>query len=136
MKKDRLLAVFFLSLLNAVLPVELINAAAGVDQLLLAGVEGVALGADLNRDVLLGGAGLYDGAAGASDGGLLIIGMDSFLHWYNSSSYAVLIVPKSNRWHSYKTQGVFYHSPFIIASAFRSILSGKSGYALSPQDFH
>ena len=66
--------------LDAVLLVELINAAAGVDQLLLAGVEGVALGADLNGDVLLGGAGLDDVAAGASDGGLLVIGMDSFLH--------------------------------------------------------
>ena len=68
-------------LLDAVLLVELINTAAGVDQLLLAGVEGVAVGADFNGDVLLGGAGLDDGAAGASDGGLLILGMDSFLHW-------------------------------------------------------
>ena len=67
-------------LLNAVLLVELINAAAGVDQLLLAGVEGVALGADLNGDVGLGGAGLDDGAASASDGGLLVFRMDSFLH--------------------------------------------------------
>ena len=39
-----------------------------------------ALGADFNGDVLLGGAGLDDVAAGASDGGLLVIGMDSFLH--------------------------------------------------------
>ena len=68
-------------LLDAVLLVELINTAAGVDQLLLAGVEGVAVGADLNGDVLLGGTGLDDGAASASDGGLLILGMDSFLHW-------------------------------------------------------
>ena len=66
--------------LDAVLLVELINAAAGVDQLLLAGVEGVALGADLNRDVGLGGAGLDDGAASALDGGLLVFRMDSFLH--------------------------------------------------------
>ena len=67
-------------LLDAVLLVELVNAAAGVDQLLLAGVEGVALGADFHGDVLLGGAGLDDGAASALDGGLLVIGMDSFLH--------------------------------------------------------
>ena len=33
----------------------------------------MALGADLNGDVLLGGAGLDDVAAGASDGGLLVI---------------------------------------------------------------
>ena len=66
--------------LDAVLLVELINTAAGVDQLLLAGVEGVALGADLNGDVGLGGAGLDDGAASALDGGLLVFRMDSFLH--------------------------------------------------------
>ena len=71
---------FYGKLLDAVLLVELINAAAGVDQLLLAGVEGVALGADLNGDILLGGAGLDHGAASAPDGGLLVIGMDSFLH--------------------------------------------------------
>ena len=67
-------------LLDAVLLVELINTAAGVDQLLLAGVEGVALRADLDGDVLLGGAGLDDLAAGAADGRALVIGMDSFFH--------------------------------------------------------
>ena len=67
-------------LLNAVLLVELINAAAGIDQLLLAGVEGVALRADLDGDVLLGGSGLDDLAAGAADGRALVIGMDSFFH--------------------------------------------------------
>ena len=66
--------------LDAVLPVELIDTTAGIDQLLLAGVERVALGADLNRDVGLGGAGLNDGAASALDGGLLVFRMDSFLH--------------------------------------------------------
>ena len=66
--------------LQAVLLVELIDAAAGINELLLAGVEGVALGADFNGDVLLGAAGLNDGAAGAADGGGLVIGMDSGLH--------------------------------------------------------
>ena len=88
-------------LLKAVLPVELIHAAAGVDQLLLAGVEGVALGADFNGDVLPGGAGLNDGAAGAADGSRLIIGMDASFHVLFSSSRAALIVPKR---HSYKAQ--------------------------------
>ena len=63
--------------------VELLNTAAGVDQLLLAGVEGVALGADFDGDVLTGGAGLNHIAASAADGGLMILGMDAFLH-YNS----------------------------------------------------
>ena len=67
-------------LFHAVTLLELINTSAAVNELLAAGVEGVALGADLNGDVLLGGAGLDDVAAGASDGGLLVIGMDSFLH--------------------------------------------------------
>ena len=79
-------------LLDAVLLVELINTAAGVDQLLLAGVEGVALGADFNGDVLLGGAGLDDGAASALDSGLLVLRMDSFLHGFVSSSCTALIV--------------------------------------------
>ena len=66
--------------LQTVLLVELINAAAGIDELLLAGVERMALGADFNEDVLLGAAGLDDRAAGAADGGLLVIGMDALSH--------------------------------------------------------
>ena len=81
-------------LFHAVTLLELINTSAAVNEFLAAGVEGVALGADLNGDVLLGGAGLDDFAAGASDGSLLVIGMDSFLHGGISLSYAALIVPK------------------------------------------
>ncbi len=85
-------------LLDAVLLVELVNTTAGVDQLLLAGVERVALRADFNGDVGLGGAGLYNGTASALDGGLLIIRMDSFLHGqYSSSDKAVMIVPQQKR---------------------------------------
>ena len=67
-------------LLDAVLLVELIDAAAGIDELLLAGVERVALGADLDGDVLLRGAGLIHGAAGAADRGRLVIRMDTVFH--------------------------------------------------------
>ena len=77
---DAVLNFVIFKLLNAVLLVELINTAAGIDQLLLAGVEGVALRADLDGDVLLGGSGLDDLAAGAADGRALVIGMDSFFH--------------------------------------------------------
>ena len=59
---------------------EAINTSAGVYQLLLAREEGVALGANVNDDVLLGGAGLNDIAASATNGRLLIIGMDALLH--------------------------------------------------------
>ena len=74
-------------LLQAEALVEAINTSTGVNQLLLAGIERVALGADLNGDVLLGGAGLDDVAAGASDGGLLVIGMDSFFHFDSPNSF-------------------------------------------------
>ena len=71
--------------LQAVLLVELIHATAGIDELLLAGIERMALGADFNRDVLLGAAGLDHGTAGAADGGGFVIGMDSGLHIHISS---------------------------------------------------
>ena len=70
----------YAGLLEAVLLVEFVHAAAGVDELLLAGVERVALGADLDGDVLLRGAGLVHGAAGAADRGRLVIRMDTVFH--------------------------------------------------------
>ena len=60
--------------------VETINASTGVNQLLLAGIERVALGANLNTDVLLGGAGGKSVTAGATNGGLLVVRMDAFFH--------------------------------------------------------
>src|SRR5699024_3398768 len=60
--------------------VETINTSTGVNQLLLAGIEGVALGANFHTDVLLSGAGGEDVAASAANGRLLVVGMDSFLH--------------------------------------------------------
>ena len=40
----------------------------------------MALGANVNDDVLLGGAGLNDIAAGTADRGLLVVGMDALFH--------------------------------------------------------
>ena len=60
--------------------VEAINTSTGVNQLLLAGIERVALGADFNSDVLLGGTGRKDVATSTTDGGLFVIGMDAFSH--------------------------------------------------------
>ena len=57
-----------------------INTSAGVYQLLLTGEERMALRANVNDDVFLGGASLDDVAAGTTNGRLLIIGMDSLLH--------------------------------------------------------
>ena len=69
-----------LFLLQAETLVETINTSTGVNQLLLAGIERVALGADLNADVLLGGAGRKDVATGTANRSLFVIGMDTFLH--------------------------------------------------------
>ena len=70
----------FSFLLQAKLLVEAVNASAGVNQLLLAGIERVALGANFDLDVLLGGAGLNDFAASTTDRRLFVFRMDTFLH--------------------------------------------------------
>jgi xanthine/uracil/vitamin C permease (AzgA family) len=67
-------------LLQTKLSVELINASAGVYQLLLAGVKGVTLGADFDLDVLFCAPRLNDLSASAPDRRLLIVGMYPFLH--------------------------------------------------------
>ena len=72
---------FVLILLQAKTLVEAIDTSTGVNQLLLAGIERVALGADFNTDVLLGGAGGKGVTTSAADGGLLVVGMDTFLHF-------------------------------------------------------
>ena len=69
-----------IELVQAELLVELGNAAAGIDQLLLTSEEGVTLRAHFHLDILLGGTCLNHITAGAFDSSLLIIGMDSFLH--------------------------------------------------------
>ena len=60
--------------------VEAINTSTGVNQLLLAGIERVALGADFHTDVLLGRTGSKGVTTGATDGGLFVLGMDAFSH--------------------------------------------------------
>jgi hypothetical protein len=60
---------------------ELINASAGVNKLLLTGEEGVALGADINSLLAaLGGSGLYNLTACATNGANFVIRMDSVFH--------------------------------------------------------
>ena len=67
-------------LLQAKTLVEPINTSTGVNQLLLAGLERVALGADLNADVLLSGTGRKSVTTGTADGSLFVLGMDAFSH--------------------------------------------------------
>ena len=71
-----------LKLLNAVLLVELVNTTAGINELLLAGVERMALGADFNGDALTGRTGLDGCAACALYNGGLVIRMDTLFHNY------------------------------------------------------
>ena len=59
---------------------ETVDAAAGIHQLLLAGVERMALGADVHAHVLADGAGLKGLAAHAAHRGGAVLGMDVFLH--------------------------------------------------------
>ena len=68
-------------LVQTELLVEAADAATGVDHLLLTGVEGMTLGTNFHADVLLGGASLDHVATGAPDGGLLVVGMNSCLHY-------------------------------------------------------
>ena len=65
---------------------ELINASAGINEFLLTGKERMALGADVDTDLTaLGGTGNERLSACADDLGLLVIRMDSFLHYTNST---------------------------------------------------
>ena len=79
-EKETAEAVSILPGLHAVALLEAVDTAAGVNQLLLAGKERVALGADFNAQLLLGGAGHEGIAAHAGDGRLLILRVDAFLH--------------------------------------------------------
>jgi hypothetical protein len=61
-------------------PLEALDATAGVDQLLPAGIERMAGGTDLNVDFGLGRAGRELVAAGAADVSFYILGMYTGLH--------------------------------------------------------
>ena len=71
--------------LLAVALLEASNAATGVKNLLLAGVEGMALAADFDVDLRLGVTGVDHIAAGTSDGAVHIVRMDALLHDYFTS---------------------------------------------------
>src|SRR5581483_1100040 len=66
--------------LEAVLPLEALDASRGVHQLLLTGEERMARRADLDVDLGNRGTGLDDAAAGTDDARLLVPRMNAFLH--------------------------------------------------------
>ena len=75
-----------INLLDTVLAVELINAAAGVNELLLAGVEGMALRADIYAQLLLHGTRFKSLAANAANDCLAVIRMDFLFHGFSPHS--------------------------------------------------
>jgi hypothetical protein len=80
-------------LFETVLLVEAVHTSTGVNQLLLAGVERVTLGADFDLDILLGRSRLDHRTAGATDSSLLIVGMDAF-----SQCCSPLSIHKKGAW--------------------------------------
>ena len=79
------------ALLEAETLLETIDASAGINQLLLAGVEGMALGADIHLQFLLGRTGLKRLTAHAANDALAVVGMDLFLHCdFTSFAYAMI----------------------------------------------
>jgi hypothetical protein len=97
------------SLVQTELLVEAAHAATGVDHLLLTGKEGMALGANFNADIFLGGPGGVDSTARAANGGLLIIGMDTCFHLCSPLRRRILLSTK---------QSLYYHMESKIATAF------------------
>lgn len=70
-------------LLAAKALVEALNASAGVNQLLLARVERVALGANFDVDLRLGRAGLDHIAARTGDGAVNVVRVDALFHFFS-----------------------------------------------------
>ena len=75
---------------------EAINTSASVYELLLAGVERMALGADINLHLFLCGPGLKCFTAYAANDAFAVLGMDVFLHCcFTSFAYAMALNAKS-----------------------------------------
>jgi len=69
---------------------EAINTSASINQLLLAGVERMALRADINLHLFLCGTGLKSFTAYAANYAFAVLGMDVFLHCcFTSFAYAM-----------------------------------------------
>lgn len=67
----------------AVALLELVHTAAGIDKLLLAGIERVALGTNFHLQLGLSGSGRERRTAYAANDRLTVLGMDAFLHQFS-----------------------------------------------------
>ena len=83
------------NLFNVEALLETVNTAARVNELLLAGVERMALGADIHLHLFLGRAGFKSFTAYAANYALTILGMNIFLHCcFTSFAYAMAVKPQ------------------------------------------
>ena len=85
-KRTGLRSVRCKDLFDAETLLEAIDASAGIHQLLLAGEERMALGADINLQLLLRAAGFKRLTAHAANDGLAVLGMDSFFYDFSPLS--------------------------------------------------
>ena len=72
-----------MQLLTAEALVEALNTSAGVNQLLLASVERMALGANFDVDLGLGGTSVDDITASAGNGAVNVVRMDTLFHSFS-----------------------------------------------------
>ena len=79
----------FLLLPPVVFLLELLDASGSINELLLAGVEGVADGADFDRDLRQRAPGLESIAATTNNGGVDVIGVNAFFHDFVTASWVL-----------------------------------------------
>ena len=83
------------NLFNIEALLETVNTAARVNELLLAGVERMALGTDIHLHLFLGRSGFKSFTAYAANHALTILGMNIFLHCcFTSFAYAMAAKPQ------------------------------------------
>ena len=96
MKRARLYGAPAGNLFNVEALLETVNTSARVNQLLLAGIERMALGTDIHLHLFLGRAGFKSFTAYAANHALTILGMNIFLHCcFTSFAYAMAVKPQN-----------------------------------------
>src|SRR4029453_12754752 len=111
--------------LPLVLPLETLHAPGRVHELLLAGEEGMAVGADFHPDVRLGRARLDDLPAGAGDRRVHIFRMNAHLHGANSS-LEVLSLPATGQKRKTPAVAPVASFPWVRGSAEHAVRRARS----------
>ena len=95
--------------LHAVALLETVHTAAGIDELLLAGIERMALRANIDAQLLLDRTGLKRFTANTADNRLAVIRMNLFLHGFHLSCAAELSAHGAARAFSFIMHCLLYH---------------------------